>query len=48
MEQKELRILFSEQSNEVIQNTKRFFEEKGIKVYFVTRTAEHFCIRWNR
>jgi len=37
MEQKELRILFSEQSNEVIQNTKRFFEEKGIKVYFCSK-----------
>lgn len=37
MNHKELRILFSEQSNEVIENTKRFFEEKGIKVQFCTK-----------
>lgn len=37
MEEKELRILFSEQSEEIVQNTKRFFDEKGIKTYFCAK-----------
>ena len=37
MKKGELRILFSEQSAEAIQNLRHFFEEKGIGVYFCAK-----------
>ena len=40
MELRELRILFSEQSNEVMQNIRRFFDAKGIKTYFCAKDGK--------
>ena len=37
MNKGELRILFSEQNNETVQNIRRFFDNKGIKTYFCGR-----------
>ena len=37
MDKGELRILFSEQNNETVQNIRRFFDNKGIKTYFCAR-----------
>ena len=34
-----LKILFSEQSSEVIQNCKRYFDTKGIKTFFVPKNG---------
>ncbi|MBE6887610.1 MAG: sporulation transcription factor Spo0A [Ruminococcaceae bacterium] len=40
MKKEELRILFSEQSTEMIQNLRHFFEEKGIGVYFCAKDGK--------
>jgi len=40
MENKELRILFSEQSAEQTSAIKRFFDEKGIKTFFCTKDGK--------
>ena len=34
MDNRELKILFSEQNNETVQNIRRFFDSKGIKTCF--------------
>ena len=40
MKKEELRILFSEQSTEMMQNLRHFFEDKGIGVYFCAKDGK--------